>query len=494
MHTSIFHSGRNSVATQASLNDAIDRTPLVVDVDGTLIRTDLLHETLLQFVAGHPMELWRLPGMLAKGKAGFKAALAGYSSPEGATVPLRDETVAIIRAAQEQGRPVHIASASDRRWVQPIADRIGGIAGVLATDGAINLAGSRKAEALVAAFGAGGFDYIGDNRVDMAVWAQARRQLAVAGSASFEASVTARFPDAEIIARPRTPLRGYIKAMRVHQWAKNVLVFLPVIAGHRIGDPSILVTALLAFLAFSFAASSAYIINDLLDLPADREHSRKRSRPFASGVVPVVNGAVLSASLMLASLVIAGTLGPRFLIVLCTYICLTLAYSLTLKRQVLVDVVVLCGLYTIRVFGGLAATGIKPSQWLLLFSVFLFLDLAIVKRCSELIARRAAGKDNVPGRGYRMEDLQVLFPMAAAAGFGSVLVVALYLSSPAVELLYSHPNRIYLMCPLLIYWTSRILILANRNEMHDDPVVFALTDKISLLTGVGAAAIIMVSI
>ena len=482
------------MATQSSLPETADRTPLVVDVDGTLIRTDLLHEALLQFVATRPRALWRLPGMLARGKAGFKSALAELADPGTASVPLRDETVAIIRAAQAQGRPVYIASASDRRWVEPIADRIGGITGVMATDADLNLAGANKADALVAAFGKGGFDYIGDNRVDMPVWAAARRQLAVTDSAGLEASVTDRFPNAEIIARPRVPLRAYIKAMRVHQWAKNVLVFLPIIAAHRITDLSVLFAACLAFLAFSLAASSAYIINDLLDLPADREHPRKRLRPFAAGTVPVARGVALSAALMLTALVLATLLPPRFLVVLCGYIVLTLAYSLVLKRQMLVDVIVLCGLYTIRVFGGLAATSVPPSQWLLMFSLFLFLNLAIVKRCSELIARREAGKTDVPGRGYRMEDLQALFPLAAAAAFGAVLIVALYLSSPDVALLYSHPRRIYLMCPLLIYWTSRVLMLANRNEMHDDPVVFALTDRISLLTGAGAAAIILVSI
>jgi 4-hydroxybenzoate polyprenyltransferase len=474
--------------------DAAPVVPLVVDIDGTLIRTDLLHESLLQFTAKHPLELWRLPGWLGKGKAGFKSELAERGDPGIASVPLRDETVAAIRAAQAEGRPVWLASASERRLVEALAARIGGIAGVMGSDANVNLAGPAKAAALVAAFGHKGFDYIGDTSVDMPVWAAARRQLAVARSASFEAAVTKAFPAAEIIARPRVPARAYIKAMRVHQWAKNVLVFLPMIAAHRVTDVATVVAALLAFFAFSFAASSAYIINDLLDLPADREHSRKRSRPFAAGTVPVVNGVVLSAALMISALLLATLLPSRFLLVLVSYIVLTLAYSFVLKRQMLIDVIVLCGLYTIRVFGGLAATGLAPSQWLLMFSLFLFLDLAIVKRCSELIARREAGKTTVPGRGYRIDDLAALFPLAAAAGFGAVLIVALYLSSPEVALLYTHPKRIYLICPLIIYWSSRVLMLTNRNEMHDDPVIFALTDRVSLLTGVCAVAIILMSI
>jgi 4-hydroxybenzoate polyprenyltransferase/phosphoserine phosphatase len=471
-----------------------DHVPLVVDVDGTLIKSDLLHEALLQFAGTHPLELWRLPGWLGRGKAGLKAALADRGDASADSVPLRSETLAIIRAAQAEGRPVYLASASDRRWVDRIAARVGDIAGVMATDAHVNLAGSNKADALIAAFGQGGFDYVGDNRVDMPVWAAARRQLVVAGSSGFEAGVVKRFPDAEIIARPRVPRRAYLKAMRPHQWAKNILVFLPVVAGHQISNLPILLAACLAAIAFSLAASSAYVINDLLDLPADREHPRKRLRPFAAGTIPVAHGVVQSALLMAMALALTTQLPARFLLVLCAYIVLTLAYSLVIKRHMLVDVVVLCGLYTVRVFGGLAATGLAPSQWLLMFSLFLFLDLAIVKRCSELIARREAGKTTVPGRGYRIEDLAALFPLAAGAGFGAVLIVALYLSSPEVALLYSHPKRMYLMCPLLIYWTSRILMLTNRNEMHDDPVIFALTDRVSLMTGLGAFGIILISI
>lgn len=471
----------------------IDPVPLAVDVDGTLVRSDLLHEAALQFVARHPFQAWRLAVWLLRGKAALKHELATRIDPGTDSVPLRDETVATIEEARAAGRPVVLASASHRKWIEPIAARIAGV-DVMASDERVNLAGAAKAEALVARFGERGFDYIGDHRVDMPVWAVARRQLLVAHNAGLELQVRRRFPQVEIVARERPHLRQYLRALRMHQWAKNLLVFLPLIAGHSLLDLDAVVTAIAAFAAFCAAASSAYIINDLLDLPGDRDHPRKRLRPFAAGKVPLVHGIGLSALLMLGAFVLAALLPWRFLLVLTSYVGLTLGYSFVLKRKLLIDIIVLGGLYTIRVFGGVTAAQQVQSQWLLMFSLFLFLSLAAVKRCSELVARREAGKTAPLGRGYRMGDLEVLFPLAAAAGYGAVLVVTLYLSSPEVAKLYTHPSRMWLICPLLLYWISRVLVLSSRNELHDDPVIFALTDRISWLTGVLVALVIVLSV
>lgn len=473
--------------------ETLPPVPLVVDVDGTLLKGDLLHEAALQFVARHPWQMWRLASWLTGGKAHLKARLADCGDFGVDAIPLRDETVAVMRAAQAEGRSVYVASASDRRWVEPVAARIGGVTGVFASDGVTNLAGAAKASVLVERFGSGGFDYIGDHRVDLPVWASARRRLVVAHDGGLEATVARRFPDAETIARPRMKLRAHLRALRMHQWAKNTLVFLPMIAGHDFTNVRTILAAIIAFFAFSFAASSAYVINDLLDLPGDRDHVRKRRRPFAAGDVSITRGLMMMTLLMAAAIALALLLPWRFLAVLVTYIVLTLSYSLVLKRKMLVDVIVLGGLYTIRVFGGVTATAEVPSQWLMIFSLFLFLNLALVKRCSELIARRDAGKPAPLGRGYYAGDLGVLLPLAAAAGYGAVLVFALYLSSSEIVAHYAHPKRMYLIVPLLLYWISRVLVLSNRNEMHDDPVIFALTDRISWATGACAAAVIAVS-
>lgn len=466
---------------------------LAVDVDGTLLHTDLLHEAALQLAAHRPIDLPRMFGWLLGGKAAFKARLADHAEPHLASVPLRAETLALIRNAQEQGRPVWLASASDHRYVAQLAERIGGIAGVLATTPERNLSGPAKAEALNAAFGKGGYDYVGDHAVDLPVWADARRQHVVARSARFEQTVLDRFPDAQVIARPRIAPRQYLRALRPHQWAKNLLVFLPMIAGHDFHAATLLL-AVIAFASFSAAASSAYILNDLLDLPGDRQHPTKQRRPFASGAIPVAQGIVLSAVLMVLALGLALLPGGRFPLVLCGYVAATLAYSLVLKRKALVDVIMLGGLYTVRVIGGVVAVGQAWSQWLMMFSLFLFLSLALVKRCAELVMRREAGKDDALGRGYRVGDLAVLFPAAAASGYGAILVMALYMQSPEVMVLYGHPHRLWLIYPLLLYWITRIILLASRNDLHDDPVVFALTDRVSWVTAVLVAGVIAIAI
>jgi 4-hydroxybenzoate polyprenyltransferase len=466
--------------------------PLVVDVDGTLIKTDLLHEKVMQFFARSPSQAWRLPLWLAGGKARLKGELAGRVQLDVATLPLREETMARIRKAQAQGRAVYLASASEQRLVEGLAEAIGGIAGVFGTDAGINAAGRRKAEKLNAAFGERNYDYIGDRAVDFAVWPSARRVLAVSHSARFSRRVHSQFPEAEILAEPRISPRAYIRAMRPHQWAKNILVFLSLFAGHHFNAAAFNETVL-AFVCFCLAASSAYVINDLLDLPGDRAHPRKRLRPFAAGEIPIANGLVLGALLMMIAFAFSLLLPWRFVLILGGYVALTLGYSFVLKRKVLIDVIALGGLYTIRVFGGVEAAEQQQSQWLLMFSLFLFMCLATVKRCSELVARREANQPML-GRGYRLADLNVLFPLGAASGFSAVLVVTLYLSSPEVRALYSHPMRMWLICPLLLYWISRVLVLANRNEMHDDPVIFALTDRVSWLTTAAVAAIVTASI
>ena len=466
--------------------------PLVVDVDGTLVRGDLLHEAALQFVARHPFQTWRLAAWLLRGKAALKEELSARVNPGIDSVPLRAETLAAIDAARAAGRPVVLASASHQRWVDAIAARVDG-AEVMASDAHLNLAGHAKAAALVERFGEGGFDYAGDGYVDLPVWAAARRRLVVSHDDGLERTVRRHFPDAELIARDRPASLQQLRALRMHQWAKNLLVFLPLVAGHDF-TPAGLLAAVAAFVAFSAAASSAYLVNDLLDLPGDRDHPRKRYRPFAAGLLSPVRGLAMAATLMAGAFAVAALLPGRFVVVLGGYVVLTLAYSLVLKRHQLVDIIVLAGLYAIRVLGGVAALHQMQSPWLLMFSLFLFLSLAAVKRCSELVARRAAGKCAPPGRGYRIEDLAVLFPLAAAAGYGAVLVVTLYLSSPEVARLYTHPSRMWLICPLLLYWISRVLMLSNRDELHDDPVIFALTDRVSWLVGALVAGVIAASV
>lgn len=468
----------------ANPHPAENDVPLVVDVDGTLIRTDLLAESTLRLVAHDPLSLLRLPLWLSAGRAGFKARVADRVVPQVNDLPLNDEVVGFIRAERRRGRRVYLASASDRRAVQTLADHLKLFDGIFASDGEINLSGAAKGRVLCQAFGEGGFDYMGNARVDLEVWRHARRALVVDAPAALAAEARRQFPDVvELSPRPEPARQALtvLRAMRAHQWLKNVLVFLPALAHHSL-DGGVVMAAVLAFVAFCLCASSVYVLNDLIDLPSDRAHPRKRARPFASGSLPPALGAVLAPVLLALAGLVCLALPLEFFAVLATYYATTVLYTFVLKRRLVIDVVALAALYTIRVVAGGKATGIEASEWLLAFSMFLFLCLALIKRYSELVERARGRGERPAGRGYEVGDAPMVGTLAGASGFVSVLVLALYINSPDVHALYGRPSLLWGVGVLLLYWVARIVMLAHRGQLHDDPLVFAATDRGSLVT------------
>ncbi len=463
--------------------------PLVLDLDGTLVAGDTLLEAALRLLAANPLAFL---GTLTADRARLKRRMAGAITLNPASLVYNQAVLDLAQSARGEGRPVFLATAADDRIARAVAAHVGLFDGVMASDGQVNLKGPAKAAALVARFGAQGFDYAGDAAADLPVWAQARRGFVVAPAARLLARARAVCADATVIGtvasnRPRLVLR----AMRPHQWAKNVLVFAPLLAAHAArGWP--LVQACLGFLAFSLCASSVYLLNDLLDLPHDRLHQTKRRRPFASGALPLAWGPALIAGLLALTLLAAAALPVAFLGMLAAYYVSTLAYSFLLKRRAVWDVVALAGLYTLRIFAGAAAASIPISPWLLAFSLFLFFCLAVVKRLTELTLHvRAGGASALAGRGYRAADLDMLRSMAASSGYMSVLVMALYIDSADVLPLYHRPSVLWALCPILLFWVSRVLMLSNRGEMNDDPVVFALRDRVSLMAGVASLVTVL---
>ncbi|MDH5189678.1 MAG: UbiA family prenyltransferase [Gammaproteobacteria bacterium] len=274
---------------------------------------------------------------------------------------------------------------------------------------------------------------------------------------------------------------AYLKLFRFHQWVKNLLLFVPLITAHKLADTESVILLIEAFFSFSLCASAVYMINDLADLEADRQHPTKRHRPFASNSVPVIHGIIIAALLLLASTVIAMQLSIQFFMVLGLYFAVTLGYSLKLKSIALIDVLLLAGLYTLRIIAGAYVVNIELSFWLLNFSIFIFFSLALVKRYSELLLMQSIDKSQLAGRGYQSGDLSLLRTMGIGSGFISVLILALYIDSPNIKILYTHPEYVWLLCPLFLYWISRIWLKTHRGEMHDDPVVFALRDYASIL-------------
>ena len=466
---------------------AVRRPPLVVDLDGTLIRSDLLVESFLALLGADPLAALRALAALRDGKAAFKAALADAALIDVTTLPFDETVLDLVRRARAEGRETHLASASDHRYVAAVAGHLGLFDGAEGSSGGRNLSGHGKAQALVERFGEGGFDYVGDAAVDAAVWARARTAYVVAPSARLSRRLARQGLAPEPVGERRSSARAYLKAMRPHQWMKNLLVFAPLLAGHAFSAATVL-SAAAAFVAFSLVASSVYLLNDLLDLRSDREHARKRLRPFASGRASPLLGALLAPALLAAGALTALALPWRFGAALAAYYALTVAYSFSLKRVMTVDVIALACLYGARLVAGGYATDVPLSPWLEALAVFLFLSLALVKRAGELADGVAAGRGDPAGRGYRLGDLPVVEAMAAASGYLAVLVLALYFNSPAVGALYAKPHRLWLICVVVLYWVSRMLMKAHRAEMHDDPLVFAMHDRASLVCGAVAGA------
>jgi 4-hydroxybenzoate polyprenyltransferase/phosphoserine phosphatase len=468
---------------------------ICVDLDGTLIRSDLLVEAFLTFARTSPAELWRLPLWLLRGKAALKAELAMRVRLDVATLPYDLRLLDWLRQQKAAGRRLVLSTASNYRLARAVADHLGIFDEVLASTDDHNLSGRNKAADLERRFGRHGFDYCGNDVEDVHVWKVAHGAVIVNAASGVErAARTAAQRELAVFPRQRAKLRDFVRALRPHQWTKNVLVFVPLLTSHQLESVASITAAVWAFFAFGLCASAVYVVNDLLDLSSDRLHARKRTRPFAAGTLKLSTGFALVPLLLGAAAAVAWRLPPLFGWVLAGYFALTLAYSVELKRIAVVDAMTLAGLYTSRIVAGACAIGVPLSFWLLQFSIFLFLSLAMVKRYAELDDLRRAGRTRASGRGYRVDDLTLLHSFGTAAGYGAVLVLALYINSPEVKKLYGDPEYIWALCVLLLYWISRVWIKTHRGEMHDDPVVYALKDRVSQLVGVLCAAIVYVAL
>ena len=466
------------------------RTALVVDLDGTLAKTDVLVESVIRLLGRSPWLVFPMIGWLLGGKAEFKRRVAERVELDVAWLPYHPDVLRLAEEARAQGRKVVLATAAAERHAKAVASHLGLFDEVLSSSDSLNLSGDRKAELLVKAFGERGFDYVGNAYADLRVWRVARQAILVNPSPGLKAGLERGATLDQVLEDRRSVLASIVRQLRVHQWAKNLLVFLPAVAAHVVGDWQVVARCLLAFCAFSAVASAVYVLNDLIDLQHDRQHPRKRLRPFASGDLPLRFGLVLAPSLLLVGLAIGVVVSPLFALVLVVYLLTTSAYSLGLKGLAIVDVLALAGLYTIRMVGGAAATELKLSFWLLAFSTFLFLSLAMVKRYVELRQLASKGQVTAAGRGYRADDAEIVAALGSGAGLLSVLVLALYIDSPNVIAIYSVPGALWLVCLVLLFWISRLWLLAHRGAVHDDPVVFALKDPVSIGLGVLSLGVI----
>jgi len=457
--------------------------PLAVDLDGTLVKTDMLMESLAAVLKRSPWLVLALPFWLARGRPVLKRELARRAGIDVTVLPYDENVVGELARARAAGRELVLATASDEGIAKRIADHLGIFDTVIASGGRTNLKRGAKAAALVARYGEAGFDYMGEDRHDIPVWEHAREAYVVGSAPRVHALTGGLRKPVHAIYRGTRPLRAVIKGVRAYQWAKNLLVFVPLLTAHVYLHLPSVAAAALAFIAFSLVASSVYLANDLMDLEDDRRHPSKRARPIAAGELPIATAMMLAPVLLAAAAAIAALLPWEFGALLFVYVAANLAYSLALKRAALVDVFVLAGLYTLRILAGAAAIEVPVSQWLLAFSLFMFLSLALAKRYVEVANVAAREEERVGGRGYLAGDGALLGMLGTASGYLSVLVFALYITSPQVVMLYGSPAILWFAVPLLLYWISRVWFLAQRGSVHEDPLLFALRDPASYATG-----------
>ena len=470
-------------ATDQSADKSAAGMPLVVDLDGTLIRTDLLVETSFSWMTTSPLGFFHLCAALLQGKAILKDTVAAQVPIDPRLLPYNERVLALIEAAKAENRPVYLASSSNERYVSDICKHLKLFDGYFASTRTVNLSARTKADKLVQAFGEKGFDYVGNSTDDVPVWKCARHSYAVAPSSSFTRRIGRSGIDIRVIPSEIGPLRAFLKLLRIHQWVKNLLVFVPIFAAHAFSLEAVM-NAGIAFVAFCLAASGVYVLNDLVDIAADRRHPSKKRRPLAAGTFPILLAAPTAAGLIVSAICVAAAVSTGLALALLSYIALTTAYSFWLKRKMLIDVIALTALYCMRVISGAVAIMVPASEWLIMFSMFLFGSLAMIKRYIELATLADATLPDPENRNYRKTDMDIVACLAAACGLNAVTVFALYVSSTAVQSLYRTPKILWLVCPILMYWLARLLLMAHRRLVHDDPIVFALRDRNSHLAAI----------
>lgn len=458
--------------------------PLVLDLDGTVVRGNLLVETALAFVRKHPLQIFMLLLWLFRGRAALKQQLAMRAEVDVEALPLNHDLIAYAAEQAGKGRQIFIATAADRAIADKVAQRIPFVSGVIASDGRINLKGTAKARALRERFPAG-FDYAGDARADLSVWKAARSAVVVEASSAV-ATKARRVADVTRVF-PRQPLwKSLIRSLRPHQWAKNALVFVPLVLSGKLSDPAALAATGIAFMAMNIVASATYLINDLVDLADDRRHWSKRERPLASGRLPLLAGLVMVPVGLGAGFGLAALSGVAVTAGLLLYVACTLAYSLGIKRLPILDGFMLAWLFTVRLGVGILASGAAPSPWLLVFSMFLFASLSFAKRHTEVATVLERGGTDVRGRGYRTVDLPLILAIGVATGMCAVLILVLYIIDDAFrQSFYGNAAWLWGFPAVLFLFISRVWLMCQRGQMDDDPVAFAVKDRPSLaLAGV----------
>ncbi len=465
-------------------------THLFVDLDGTLIRTDLLFESLLLLIRRNLLYLVVVPFWLLKGRAWLKHQIARRVKIDPASLPYSEEFLAWLTSQRERGRTMTLISASNQQYVSAVAEHVGLFDAAIGSDGNTNLKARNKLQRIEEIVQGKEFAYAGDTRADLPIWTGARQILLVncgpwvIGRFENGPGEVLRFGSAAALFGP------LLRAMRPHQWLKNTLLFVPLILSHQLTRPELLFASAIGFMSFCLCASSVYLLNDMLDLDNDRTHQTKCKRPFASGELALVAGFVTVPALLIGAFLVSLLLPADFRLVLLIYWLLTCLYSFALKRIFLLDVATLAVLYALRVTAGAEAMGVSITNFLIAFSLCLFLGLAMVKRVTELVNLRAGVAGAMSGRAYRKSHEPLLSVIGILASMMAVVVLVFYINAPATKGLYGTPLLLWLICPLLTVLLGRIWWLARAGRLHEDPVLFAIEDRFSQLIVLASGVLI----
>ncbi len=464
--------------------------PLVVDLDETLTRTNTLVESVLVLIKSSPFTIFLLPFWLLKGRAFLKSSVAERVSLSAETLPYNTELLTYLKEQKEQGRKIVLATAAHSSIAEKISEHLGVFDEVLATHDDTNLKSKKKLKKIQENVGIE-YVYAGDSKADIPIWEAAKSAILVDVTDSTAKIIRQLIPIEKEFVTSKASLMTWSRAFRIHQWIKNLLLFVPLLTAFSFIEQDSVFNAILGFFAFSLIASGTYVFNDLWDLQSDRVHPRKKKRPFASSEIPILQGVFAAFFIMVLGFCLGWIISKEFLLILLLYLLLTKSYSVVLKEYVLIDVIILSILYTIRIIAGSVAIEVETSNWLLAFSSFIFLSLALLKRCSELVALKGNKVTSAHGRDYQVSDLVVLWPLGVGSALSGVVIFGLFISDPDTQALYATPQLLWLVAIGLIYWLSRLWIITSRGEMHDDPVVYAITNRGSFIT---VLAIILVII
>jgi len=454
---------------------------IVVDLDGTLTSADTILESLLLLVRNKPYLLLILPFWLIKGVEYFRAKIAENSSLDVTTLPYNMPFINWLKEQKVNGKKIVLYTETDECIAKAITKHLEIFDDLIFNEKYPNLKNNNKDNTLQELYGNGGYDYAGSKDTKIDFWTGASGVIVVNAKEDLLNKVSRVAPVVHTFPKDNIGILDWIKALRVHQWLKNLLLFVPLLASHQFDNTQFIVSVFIAFISFSLSASAVYIINDLFDLESDRIHPSKKYRPFASAKLQIKLGLAVALLLISLSIVLGSFVGVNFSLILLLYLLITLAYSLLLKRTVLLDCITLATLYTTRIIAGAVALSLPLSFWLLAFSVFIFLSLALVKRYAELVVQKQAGNSISYGRGYVVSDAPLIQQLGISSGYISTLIIALYVNTEYVASLYAQPQLIWFIIPIVLFWVSWVWLKAARGEMQDDPVIFAIKDKTSLV-------------